>query len=75
MDVEKLTYVASHRLDYEKERDRCDRLMAEVEAARRKTDELVAQLLAMSQAMADRAQLDCEIAAWRAQPWWRRLVG
>ena len=54
---------AVHRADFE--RERCERLMAEVLKA-------TAELLAAREAT---ARIAGELAAIQARPWWRRLVG
>jgi hypothetical protein len=56
---------AVHRADFERERERCERLMAE---ALKTTAELMA-------ARESAARIAGELAAFRALPWWRRLVG
>jgi hypothetical protein len=56
---------AGHRADYERERDRGDRLMAE----------LLTATAALMAAKETTARLDGELAAWRARPWWRRFAG
>jgi hypothetical protein len=56
---------AVHRADFERERERCERLMAE---ALKTTAELMAAREAA-------ARIAGELAAFRALPWWRRLVG
>jgi hypothetical protein len=56
---------AGHRADFEHERDRCERLMAEV----LKT---TAELMAAREAA---ARLSGELEALQARPWWRRLAG
>jgi hypothetical protein len=56
---------ATHRADFERERERCERLMAEVLKA-------TADLMAAREAA---AMLAGEIAALQARPWWRRLAG
>jgi hypothetical protein len=56
---------AVHRADFERERERCERLMAE---ALKTTTELMSAREAA-------ARLAGELAAFRALPWWRRLVG
>jgi hypothetical protein len=56
---------AVHRADFEHERERCERLMAEVLKS-------TAELMAAREAT---ARLAGELAAFRARPWWRRLVG
>jgi hypothetical protein len=56
---------AGHRADFERERDRCERLMAEVLKA-------TAELMAAREAT---ARIAGELAAFQARPWWRRLVG
>jgi chromosome segregation ATPase len=56
---------AVHRADFERERERCERLMAEVLKA-------TAELMAAREAA---AQIASELAAFRAPPWWRRLAG
>jgi septal ring factor EnvC (AmiA/AmiB activator) len=56
---------AMHRADFERERERCERLMAEVLKA---TGELMAAREAA-------ARIAGELAALQARPWWRRLAG
>ena len=56
---------AVHRADFERERERCERLMAEVLKA-------TAELMAAREAT---ARIAGELAAIQARPWWRRLVG
>ena len=57
--------VAEHRADFERERDRCDTLMAET---------LALTKVAMS-AREKAARLDGELSAARARRrWWRRLI-
>jgi hypothetical protein len=54
---------AVHRADFERERERCGRLMAE---ALKTTADLIAAREAA-------ARIAGELAAFRALPWWRRL--
>jgi hypothetical protein len=56
---------AVHRADFERERERCERLMAEVLKA-------TAELMAAREAA---ARIAGELEAFQARPWWRRLVG
>ncbi len=56
---------AVHRADFERERERCERLMTEVLKA-------TAEMMAAREAA---ARLSGELAAIQARPWWRRLVG
>jgi hypothetical protein len=56
---------AVHRADFERERDRCERLMVEVLKA-------TAELMAAREAT---ARIAGELAAYQARPWWRRLAG
>jgi hypothetical protein len=56
---------AVHRADFERERERCERLMAEVLKA-------TAELMAAREAT---ARIAGELAAFQARPWWSRLVG
>jgi antitoxin component of MazEF toxin-antitoxin module len=56
---------AVHRADFERERERCERLMAEMLKA-------TADLMAAREAA---ARLAGELEAVKARPWWRRLVG
>jgi hypothetical protein len=64
-DIAKLEATAAvHRGDFERERERCERLMAEV----LKT---TAELTAAREAA---ARIAGELAAFQARPWWRRLV-
>jgi hypothetical protein len=56
---------ATHRADFERERERCERLMAEVLKA-------TAELMAAREAA---ARIAGELAALQARPWWRRLAG
>jgi hypothetical protein len=55
---------AGHRTDFEHERERCERLMAEVLKA-------TADLMA---AREDAARLAGEVEARKVRSWWRRLV-
>ena len=54
---------AVHRADFERERERCERLMVEVLKA-------TAELMAAREAT---ARIAGELAAFQARPWWRRL--
>jgi hypothetical protein len=54
-----------HRADFERERERCERLMAEVLKG-------TAELMAAREAA---AMIAGELAALKARPWWRRLAG
>jgi len=64
-ELAKTEAVASgHRADFERERDRFDRLMAE---------QLRATLDALTTKEAA-ARLEGELAALKSRPWWRRLV-
>jgi hypothetical protein len=56
---------ALHRADFERERERCERLMAEVLKA---TAELMA-------ARETAAKISGELMAFKARLWWRRLAG
>jgi hypothetical protein len=56
---------ALHRADFERERERCERLMAEVLKG-------TAELMAAREAA---ARMAGEIAALQVRPWWRRLAG
>jgi chorismate mutase len=56
---------AMHRADFERERERCERLMAEVLKG-------TAELIAAREAA---ARIASELAALQARPWWRRLAG
>ena len=56
---------AAHRADFERERERSERLMAEVLKS-------TAELMAAREAT---ARLTGELAALQARPWWRRLAG
>jgi septal ring factor EnvC (AmiA/AmiB activator) len=56
---------AVHRADFERERERCERLMAEA-------FKTTAELMSAREAA---ARIAGELAAFRALPWWRRLVG
>jgi hypothetical protein len=56
---------AMHRADFERERERCERLMAEVLKG-------TAELMAAREAA---ARIAGELAALQARPWWRRLAG
>ena len=53
---------AGHRADFERERERCERLMVEVLKA-------TAELMAAREAT---ARIAGELAAYQARPWWRR---
>jgi chromosome segregation ATPase len=54
-----------HRADFERERERADRLVAEVLKA-------TADTMAAKEAT---ASLEGELAALRSKPWWRRIAG
>ena len=56
---------AVHRADFERERERCDRLMAEM---LKSTADLMA-------ARENAARLAGELEAFQSRPWWRRLAG
>jgi hypothetical protein len=56
---------AGHRADFERERERADRLMAELLKA-------TADTMAAKEAT---ARLEGELSALRSRPWWRRMVG
>jgi hypothetical protein len=56
---------AGHRADFERERERADRLMAEL--LRATADTMAAKEVA--------ARLGGELSALRSRPWWRRMVG
>jgi hypothetical protein len=56
---------AGHRADFERERDRCERLMAEV--LKTTVDLMTAREAA--------ARLAGEFETFKARPWWRRLAG
>jgi hypothetical protein len=56
---------ALHRADFERERERCERLMAEVLKA-------TAELMAAREAT---ARIAGELAAYQARPWWLQLAG
>jgi hypothetical protein len=56
---------AGHRADFERERDRCERLMVEV--LKTTADLMVAREVA--------ARLAGELETYHARPWWRRLAG
>jgi hypothetical protein len=51
--------------DFERERERCERLIVEVLKA-------TAELMAAREAM---ARIAGELAAYQARPWWRRFGG
>jgi hypothetical protein len=53
-----------HRADFERERERAERLMAELLRA-------TAEMMAAKEAA---ARLEGELAALQARPWWRRMV-
>src|SRR5208337_3213985 len=56
---------AGYRANFERERERADRLMAELLRA-------TAGIMAAKEAA---ARLEGEVAALRSRPWWRRLAG
>jgi chromosome segregation ATPase len=58
------TSAASHRADFERERERCDRL----------TLELMRAAIETMNAKEAAARLEGELTALRSRPWWRRLV-
>jgi glutamine synthetase adenylyltransferase len=55
---------ASHRADFERERERFDRLMVE----------LLRATVDTSTAREAVARLEHELAALRSRPWWRRMI-
>jgi chromosome segregation ATPase len=55
---------AGHRADFERERERAERLMAELLRA-------TAEMMAAKEAA---ARLEGELATLRSRPWWRRMV-
>ena len=55
---------ASHRADFERERERCDRL----------TLELTRAAIETMNAKEAAARLEGELTALKSRPWWRRLV-
>jgi hypothetical protein len=66
LEISRLEALASaHRNDFEHQRDRNDRIMAELL-------KLTSDLMAAKE-MA--ARLDGELSAIRARPWWRRMTG
>jgi chromosome segregation ATPase len=56
---------AVHRADFERERERCERLMAEV----------LKTTVDLMEAREAAARLAGEFEAYQARPWWRRLAG
>ena len=56
---------ASHRADFERERERCDQL----------TMELMRANIETMNAKEAAARLEGELTALRSRPWWRRLAG
>ncbi len=65
-ELERLQLTAAgHRADFERERDRADRLMTELLKA-------TADTMSAKEAA---AKLEGELGALRSRPWWRRLVG
>jgi hypothetical protein len=56
---------AGHRADFERERERAERLMTEL--LRATADTMAAKETA--------ARFEGELAALRSRPWWRRLAG
>jgi hypothetical protein len=73
-EVSRLEGVAAgNRADYERERDRGDRLEAELGAAWQKINDMVAE--SMVAELASLAHRMAEQEAYRSRPWWHRLVG
>lgn len=65
-EIAKLESVAKgHRADFEHERDRADRLMAEI----------LTTTLGLMAAKQSAARLDGMLTALRSRPWWQRLAG
>jgi hypothetical protein len=75
---------AGHRADFERERDRADKLLSEVlrstldlmtakETAARAEGELAVVRVQVEGERAAALQAQAELAALRARPWWRRL--
>jgi hypothetical protein len=72
-------HATMHRQDFERERARADHVVDEFVAVTSKLLEAERQR-SEAAAMAEKARADAEaaqedLAAWRARPWWKRLVG
>jgi len=76
----------SHRDDFERERDRAEKAVAEVielaaklvgaeKARAEKIVDFEKARAETDEARAEAARLQAELAAWRARPWWRRAFG
>ena len=64
--------VASHRTDFERQRERCDQLTLELMRAGIET---MNAKEAAATAKESAARLEDELTALRSRPWWRRLMG
>ncbi len=65
-ELAKMEMVADgHQADFERERDRCDRLIVDLLKA-------TADLMAAKEVA---ARFEGELTALRSRPWWRRLAG
>ena len=63
---------ATHRDDFERERERCDRLTMELMRANIETMNAKEAAATAKEAA---ARLEAELTALRSRPWWRRLMG
>ena len=63
---------ATHRADFERERERCDQLTVELMGAGIET---MNAKEAATNAKEAAARLEVELTALRSRPWWRRLMG
>lgn len=86
-ELERLSTLAeSHRADFERERDRAEKAVAEVielatklvEAEKARAEKIIDFEKARAEtdeARAESARLQTEFVAWKARPWWRRAFG
>ncbi|NGM39030.1 hypothetical protein G4G93_35015 [Methylobacterium sp. DB0501] len=86
-EVDRLAALAAtHRADYERERERAERAAADLttladrlaNAERDRAQQTAAADAARSQTERVRAEADglrAELAAWKARPWWQRALG
>lgn len=79
-DAERLaTLAATNRADYERERDRADKAIADLVALADRLAEAESvraeKLAEIEKVQAEAEQARAELDSWKARPWWRRALG